>query len=145
MQNFNFDSIITTGSGIICSCLDNGAPVRPINPGDPGYPNDPENLYFWEYRSTIIISCSITNNNTKTVKSTINIVKPDPITIPIIYDIEIPAGGTVIVIGGSHKAFLEYEDELESFIKNADDEGLVTITTSIMNIYDFGHIPPIKV
>lgn len=148
MQNFNFDNIVHTGNGDIYQCVDNGAPERPVE-GDWNYPPIPTDLYRWDYRNSIIVSMSIKNNGSKTVKVSININKYDPTdlvtldtTAPVIYKIEVPPGQVFVPIGGSHKVILEYADALNIEIYNASDVNDIVSTVSLMNIYDYGHIPP---
>lgn len=146
MQNYNFDSKTIFGSGELAICSDNGAPVRPVEPEDPGYPADPELLYFWPYRATIALSVIIVNEDIKPVKATISLLDDtDTIIGNLIIDVVVPSGGTLSPIGEESKIFLEHGQKINVYYKDAADESLIKATTSSMNIYDYGHIPPVWV
>jgi hypothetical protein len=147
MQTYNFENISLNGTGgnqVIYTCTDNGMPDRP-DIDDPNF--DPAQLYFGEYRNSIVISMSITNNANHMIYASLFIRKEGFLNNPVLTRIEIPAGGTIVMVGEEHKLVLANKDSLELIytptgtISDSD----IHIITSVMNIYDYSFIPPIYI
>lgn len=140
MQNYDFKSITLTGDGVAYQCTDNGAPERPDD-------YDPEVLYFSEYRKSIIINTSVTNNNIHPVAISIKLTKDTGDKIYIIKDTPLNPSSTIAPIGEDQRLVLDHLDIISLEIKSIGatiDADLVDTVISIMQIYDWGHIPPIS-
>jgi len=147
MQTYNFDNINKEydGNTLLYTCSDNGMPERDIE--DPEY--DPTQLYFGEYKASIVLSLSVTNTASHTINVDVFVNKGGSVGY-VTKKVQIPPATTCVILGGQQKIILEHEDELHIqpfFVQSSPiwDNNDVKIIASVMNLYDYPFIPPMYI